>query len=197
MKSVFTFIIAAAMLATAPDVAAGERADAPPPEGTILDGLFMGGEVHASLLTGVAGRSLLNPTLGGAIRAGYRWGGWGLFLSVEQNAWIETELDDDVVAGALNVGIGGEVFYADDFVFTRFVLGPSVLLFDTTLDEAGEVGVYVDLRPLGLRFTPISDDDAFAILFEPLTMAIVAPVLGGIPLVQVEYRTLLGVEYQL
>lgn len=161
-------------------------------EETDTTGAFVAVEWHQSLLTGVANRTLLNITYGGALRGGYRFGRWGVFGHVEQNLWQNSEQNSDTVQGALNLGVGGEYLYADGFVRTTLVVGPSILLFDTILDDAGSTGFFLDLRPVGLRWNPWSD---LHINLDPLTFAIVAPVLDGIPLVQVEYRTTLGVEW--
>ena len=48
-----------------------------------------------------------------------------------------------------------------------------------------------DLRPAGLRWRPTR---RLCVAFDPLSLAIVAPVLGSPGIVQLEYRTLLGVE---
>ena len=157
-----------------------------------LTGPFVAVEGHQSLLTGVANRTLLNVTAGGGLRAGYRWDGWGVFAHFEQNLWQTTEMDSKIVQGAFNLGVGGEYIYADGFVRTSLEVGPSILLFDTLLDDAGSVGVFVDLRPVGLRWNPW---EKLHIVAEPLTLAFVAPVLDGIPLIQVEYRSVLGVEW--
>jgi len=69
--------------------------------------------------------------------------------------------------------------------------GPSILWFDTAFDAKGSVGLFVDLRPAGLRWT---FPHRVALVFDPLSLAIVAPVLGDPGILQLEYRTVLGVE---
>ena len=61
----------------------------------------------------------------------------------------------------------------------------------TTFDSKGSVGVFADLRPAGLRWRL---GRKLAAAFDPLSLAIVAPVLGSPGIVQLEYRTLLGFE---
>lgn len=65
-------------------------------------------------------------------------------------------------------------------------LGPSILLFSTPLDDAGSVGVFFELRPVGLRWKA---NQHVALQLDPLSFAVVGPVLDGIPLIQLEYRT--------
>lgn len=69
-----------------------------------------------------------------------------------------------------------------------------MLLFDTLLDDAGEVGFFVEIRPVGLRWNV--GEEVFMIL-DPLAIAVVAPVLEGIPLAIVQYRTMLGIEFDI
>lgn len=92
----------------------------------------------------------------------------------------------DGVSEVANVGIGGEYRFAHDFLSTSIALGPSILLFETPLDDAGQVGIFVDVRPTALRFRPIDSWEFFVLKFEPLTFTVVMPVLTGIPLVQIE-----------
>jgi hypothetical protein len=65
-----------------------------------------------------------------------------------------------------------------------------VLLFDTGLDRRGNVGLYFELRPLGVRWSR----PRATVVLDPLTFAVVAPVLTNIPLVQIQYRTVLQIE---
>lgn len=157
-------------------------------------GAFLQAEGHVSLLSDIVDRSLVSGAGGPGLKAGYRWDGWGVYLQFEHDFWFATELDLEVTQGAYNVGVGGEFAFADGFVRTAVALGPSILAYDTVLDPAGSVGIFLDLRPLGLRWTLA---DRWLIGFDPLGFAMVAPVLDGIPLVQFEYRTAVYVEFEL
>lgn len=149
-------------------------------------------ELHGSLFADIADRSLIAGTYGPAVRVAHRWGRWGAFLQVEHDFWLSTELESEVVQGAYNIGLGGEVTYHGGAARTALALGPSILAYDTVLDEAGEVGIFFDLRPVGLRW-PIAE--RWHIGLDPIGFTVVAPVLDGIPLVQFEYRTALYVEW--
>ena len=154
--------------------------------------LFAAVELHGSLLSDVPNRSLAAATAGYGLRGGLRGSRWGAFLQVEQNAWRGVEAAQGFDPGVLNVALGGELQFAEGRCRTALALGTSTLLFRTALDAPGATGLFVDVRPVGLRW---SLPRGFVLQFDPLTAAIVAPVLGGIPLVQLEYRTLLSVEW--
>lgn len=170
-----------------------EKAEENPPGGPfiILEG-------HASLLSDIADWSNVAVTFGYAIKGGYRWSeSWGVFLQFEQNLWLATEYKKEVVNGAYNIGVGAEYIYADGFCRTSFAMGPSVLAFDTSLDEAGETGMFIDFRPVGLRWEPLKPENKqLTIGLDPLSFAVVMPVLDGIPLVRIEYRSTLYVEWK-
>ena len=129
--------------------------------------------------------------MGYGLRAGYRLGRWGLVAQVERNYWLPTELSHALVPGALNIGVGAEWLAVDGRVRLSATAGPSILWFDATFDGKGTTGLFVDLRPAGLRWRP---SRFVAVAFDPLSLAIVAPVLGSPGILQLEYRTLLGVE---
>jgi hypothetical protein len=156
-----------------------------------LQGGFAALEGHFSLLSDVAERSMFQGTFGYGARGGYRWNSWGLFATVEHNLWVASEYETDVVQGAVNIGIGAVFSYARGFVHTSLALGPSILAFDTILDDAGTTGLFIDFRPVGLSWAV---HDHLAIGLNPITFALVAPVLGGIPLVYVQYRTIIYLE---
>jgi len=134
---------------------------------------------------------MLAPSFGYGLRAGYRWGLLGAFLQVEHNIWRTTEYKRETVPGALNIALGGELNYGGGFVRTSLALGPSILLYDTLLDPAASAGIFVEVRPVGLRWRV---GEHLAIGLDPLTFDVVAPVLSGIPLVYVQYRTVLTLE---
>lgn len=177
---------------TYPEVAWAAMQDAPV-EGSESSParLVAGIEGHFSLLSDAPERSFINVTSGYALHGGYRFGRWGVLAQVERNYWLPTELSNDLKPGALNIGVGVEWFAVQDRVRVSVTAGPSILWFDTALDTKGSVGLFVDLRPAGLRW---SFPHQVALVFDPLSLAIVAPVLGSPGILQLEYRTVLGVE---
>jgi hypothetical protein len=152
---------------------------------------FMRLELHYSLLTDLSDRSNLAPTFGYAVKGGYRWGKIGVFVGFEQNFWVTTEFDLRVVQGAYNIAGGLDFTYFDGRAHTAIAFGPSILAFDTPLDDKGKVGWILDLRPLGVQWDVRRN---VRLGLDPLSFAIVAPVLDGVPLVQIQYRTTFYVE---
>jgi MYXO-CTERM domain-containing protein len=152
---------------------------------------FVAAEGHASLLSDAPERSFINATLGYGARGGYRFGRWGVVAQIERNYWLPTELSHDLAPGALNIGVGAEWFLANGRVRLGATAGPSILWFDATFDDKGTVGIFADLRPAGLRWRL---GQRLAVAFDPLSVALVAPVLGTPGILQLEYRTLLGLE---
>jgi hypothetical protein len=154
---------------------------------------WFGGELHLSVLSNLVDQSTINITFGYAGKAGYRWkADWGLFFQIEHNLWAETELEGNVRQGVLNIGGGPERLFFQRRMRTALGMGPAVLLYNTALDDAGTTGLFVDVRPTGIRW-PVGK--SFVLVFDPLTFTIVAPVLGGIPLVEIQYRSALALEY--
>jgi hypothetical protein len=181
-------LILLALAQAAPAQAAAQ--DAPAAQSALTNmRVFVAVEGHFSLLGDAPERSFINVTSGYAVRGGYRFGRWSLLAQVERNYWLATELSNDLKPGALNIGLGVEWFALHDRVRVGITAGPSILWFDTAFDQKGTVGLFVDLRPAGLRW-PLPHQ--LALVFDPLSL--VAPVLGDPGILQLEYRTLLGVE---
>ncbi len=160
---------------------------APPPENRA----FLQAEGHLSLLSDASDRSSLGGTFGYGVKGGYRWARWGLFAQVEHNNWLASEETLTVFNGALNVGVGFEYLFFGGRARTGLAMGPSILLFDTVLEKAGDVGFFLDARFVGLRW-PIGEHLALGL--DPLSFALVAPIVGSIPLLLAEYRTVVTIE---
>ena len=156
-----------------------------------LQGAFVSVDLHGSILSDAADKALLSGTFGYGVRGGYRWNSWGLFAQFEHNMWLATEASVEVVSGAFNVGVGVDYTYAQGFVRSSLVLGPSILAFDSALDDAGTTGVFFELRPVGLRWVV---HENVTVGLDPISFALVMPVLGGIPIVEPQYRTIITVE---
>lgn len=155
-------------------------------------GWAVSADLHASLLTDSATDPLVSATAGYGLRAGHRWGPWGVFLQAEHNMWVAIELEQGVQMGAFNVALGGELIFADGWVRTSLAIGASILLHETIFDPPGTAGFFLDLRPLGVRWCVT---EGVTLGLDPITFAVVAPVLGGIPLIRVLYRTHLVATY--
>jgi len=148
-------------------------------------------ELHFSLLTELADRSDLVPAFGYGLKGGYRWGFVGLFLQFEQDFWVGTEYEVRVTQGAYNIAVGVDFTYFEGRAHTSIAVGPSILAFNTPLDSRGSVGWFLDFRPVGFQW----DVHRFVRLgLDPISFAVVAPSLDGVPLVQIEYRTTFYLE---
>jgi len=148
-------------------------------------------EAHLSLLSDVADRSLLASAFGYALSVTARVGrDWLVGAKVEHDLWSTFELEGGIDLGALSIAMVVAKLHLDGRVRTTLSAGPSVLLFDTGLDRRGNVGLYLELRPLGIRWPR----PRATVVLDPLTFAVVAPVLTNIPLVQIQYRTVLQIE---
>ena len=183
--------VALPIQANAVNVAPGPSsgADTPHPK----TGWWMAGAAHASFLGDLIDRSSLLIRFGFAFSGGYRLGPWGVFIRVEEDFWTETEVDLAVRHGALNIGSGLDFLYWDDRVRASVAMGPSVLVAKTAFNNAGHMGIFVDVRPTGLRFTA----GDWAVQIDPLTFTVEAPVLETPSLVEIQYRTAVLMEYDL
>lgn len=153
---------------------------------------YLGAEGHASAFTGSSSSSMLGVTTGYGFRAGYRLRErLGLFLHVEQNLWFTSELGRTMRDGALNLGLGADLLSFGGRVRTSVAVGPSVLLFRTFFDEAGSVGLFLDVRFFGYRFAL---GRWLRLILDPISVTLVAPVLGHLRIALVEYRMVVGLE---
>ena len=91
----------------------------------------------------------------------------------------------------MDLGAGVEGLFMDRRVRASLSLGASVLARDNPIDRAGHVGPYFDLRPGGYR---LRLGGGLYLLLEPLTLHLIVPVLEGIPLAVVQYRSVLTLE---
>ncbi len=184
---------ALALLALLPGLALGaDEGEAPFPLQVADErGFNLAAEAHGSLLSDLADHTPLNLTFGWGLKLGHRWDRWGALLQVEQNLWHGMESASRTVPGSLNLGLGVELRHTGGWVRTSLSSGVAILLYDTVLDEAGSVGFFLDLRPSGLRW-PLGEH--WRVVLDPISFAVVAPVLTSIPLVQFEYRTVLALE---
>ncbi|MEO1267975.1 MAG: hypothetical protein AAFX99_07750 [Myxococcota bacterium] len=172
---------------------ADDTIDAVPHEDISTDStlLVVQGEGAFSYLSEISTYEGAAGTVGYGGRAGFRWGDWGAFLQLEHNMWLLTDIaPESPLDTVLNIGLGGEVLYHDQRVRTSMALGTSTALFSTVLDDFGATGFFVDIRPLAYRF-PVGH---YTIEFTPLSPIVMVPIIEGIPLVQLAYRSALTVE---
>lgn len=140
------------------------------------------------------GGSIYEPSLVLGLEGGLRWGWFGVAAKLDWNPWITTQEQDMVELGALNVGAGVEFLYFGGRCRSAVFFGPSILLFETALDQPGATGVFLDIHAVELRW-PLSG--RFTLKLAPITFHLVMPVMSGIPLAVLEYRHTVGVEVSL
>lgn len=163
-------------------------------------------ELHVSGLNDAPNRSILASSFGFGLRGGWRRGALGLFGHFERNYWLATDQDIGVFAGTLDIAFGAEYLFAGERLRSSVAFGSSILMDDTPLDEAGQAGGFMDLRPVEFRWAV---GDGVFLNFTPLGFTVVAPVFSASalfgdesaedvdhpPLQLIQYRTTGAVEY--
>ena len=124
----------------------------------------------------------------------YRFKTFGVFGQIELNGWNVMENESLTYQSALNIGLGGEVYYIDNRLRTALSGGLAVKLTNNELKESGEMGFFIDIRPTGLRFFI---NDLLTLAVDPIAFNLEVPVLSGIPLIVVEYRTVFIAEFDI
>ena len=156
------------------------------------DGFILGLGGGGAVITAIVERSSRSLSFEYDVYAGYRYRDWGFIGVVEHSIWRTSGADRmGRQEHALNVGVGLEHFNRSGFLRSQVRGGMSILLRANSLDPAGSVGFFLDLRPLGFHwlFKP-----RWSFFADVLHLALVAPVLSGVPLVDFQFRTSLGVE---
>ena len=117
-----------------------------------------------------------------------------LLATIEWNPWITLQdLNGMWNTGVLNIGVGWEKRYFDARCRSAVLIGSTTLLFDTALDSAGSTGFFLELSPVSLRF-PL--DEALTLRVDPGNIQIASPVLSGIPLITMQYRHGVALEWK-
>ena len=150
-------------------------------------------DTSVSMVSEQSGEPHLMRAFAGAARVHYQGERWGLGVANEANVFRVRDIqgDWDVMVAAL-YGLDVSVLSADGYVRSMVSAGVAVLLEGTDIDEPGEVGFYVDMRPVTFRFQIRPD---LLLAFSPISGAIVVPDPGGIPIVDAQFRTNLTVEF--
>lgn len=125
---------------------------------------------------------------------GYDFGNVRVGLLGEHSIWILENVteSDTFFDSVLNIGLVTSIEYFDDRAFTSIAAGPSILLFDTVTTDAGEVGIFGHLTPIGFRLPLIG---ALGLNVRPLNLTMSAPILTSIPLFRIAFNSDVGLEY--
>jgi hypothetical protein len=118
-----------------------------------------------------------------------------LFARAEANAWRDRRDDgsDDFVL-MFDLGVGARLDYGAGRLRSSVAAGGTVLAAPTDVDQAGTFGVFADVRPLGYAW-PLASGMRLGVV--PLSFTLAIPVLTGIPLVSIQYRTTVFLEWPL
>lgn len=127
-------------------------------------------------------------------RGGFRIGQWGGFMELQYVGWTGFGSSEREHQASLNFGLGAEVLYFDRRVRTALSVGAAILATKAVPDPVGTFGLYVDLIPASYVLKPTS---YLNIVLTPLSLFVNMPSLGGIPLVTIQYRTVIAVEFSL
>ncbi len=159
-----------------------------------------GGEVvlqlegFGALLNDGVGGSNLTVSAGYGGRAGWRRGGFGFFGEVTCDRWLATEIGQGFEPGVVDFGIGAEMLFAKGRVRVSLAGGGSTLLFDAAFHDRGTTGLFVDFRPLALRY-PIWP--GLTLEVSPIGVALLSPVMGEPHIRRIEYRSAVSLEVAL
>jgi hypothetical protein len=115
-----------------------------------------------------------------------------LFVRAEGNAWRDRR-DDGTYDFVLSfgLGLGARIDYGAGRLRSSIAAGATLLAAPTDVDQAGRFGTFVDLRPLGYAW-PLAPGARVGVV--PLSLTLAIPVLTGIPLVSIQYRTTVFAE---
>ena len=155
---------------------------------------FVQTESHGSLFSDAPDKSLASASFGLGLRAGYRFGSYAVFGHLERNIWVGTEFGENLKGGVIDFAVGGQLYSGGDFVRSSVMLGRSQLGFDTFFHRKGHRGVFLELRPVELCWSP---RPWLGITLAPLTFDWVSPVLSPPEIRLIQYRTVAGVEFRI
>jgi hypothetical protein len=124
-----------------------------------------------------------------------RFGSVHLFARGEANAWRDRRDDgtDDFVL-VFDLGLGAALDWGGGRLRSSLALGAAILAVPTDVDSAGSIGTFVDVRPLGYAWR-LGPGVRLGVV--PLSFTLSIPVLTGIPLVSIQYRTMIFAERDL
>ena len=155
--------------------------------------LFAASEANVSFLGQIVSGEAALGSAAYRLMFGVRLRWFDAFASVEHGFFRDDDGSEGLSLQTLDVGVGLGFSYLKGRVRSELSAGPSILLTPSQLDGAGTTGFFFDARPAGYRWR--FGNRGVASLY-PLTFAFVAPVIDGIPLVYISYRTALVFELE-
>lgn len=162
---------------------------------------WAGAQIHAVFLSALLDKEPLQLSAGFAVTGGIDFERAGLTLALENTWFPEAELAVDseetfegVAQGLLALLVGFDVHYASDRLRFQLAAGPTLLLRNTLVDQAGTIGFGIESRPVGIRI-PLPRSKTLVV--DPLSFSLFIPDFSGIPLLLVQVRTTVSIEFDL
>lgn len=117
-----------------------------------------------------------------------------VFVRGEVNTWRDQRDDgsNDFVL-TLDLGLGLRYDYAGGRLRSSVAAGGTLVAVPSDVDKAGTFGAFADVRPLCFVW-PVAQMAGTRIGVVPLSLTLAIPVVTGIPLVSIQYRTTVFAE---
>ena len=147
-----------------------------------------------SYITQVLSNSAKNGGYAVAGRGGFRIGQWGGFAELQYVGWTGYSRDQKDTQMSYNFGLGFEYLYFQNRLRTALSAGMAILATEAVPDPPGRVGAYVEVLPASYVLSPWKH---LNLILTPLSLYIGMPSLKGIPLVIIQYRMSVAVEFSL
>ena len=117
-----------------------------------------------------------------------------VFVRGEANSWRDQRDDgsNDFVL-TLDLGLGLRYDFAGGHLRSSVAAGGTLLVVPSDVDKSGTFGAFGDVRPLAFVW-PLAQVPGTRIGVVPLSLTLAIPVVTGIPLVSIQYRTTVFAE---
>jgi hypothetical protein len=117
-----------------------------------------------------------------------------VFARGEANTWRDQRDDgsNDFVL-TVDLGLGLRYDYAGGRLRSSVAAGGTLLVVPSDVDKFGSIGAFADVRPLAFVW-PVAQMPGTRIGLVPLSLTLAMPVVTGIPLVSIQYRTTVFAE---
>jgi hypothetical protein len=155
---------------------------------------------HAALQIAAA-PTMLGPIVSGkgfcsawgySVSGGLRKGKVDLFLLLEHDLWFDRDWGRAAIPGVLNFGGGLALLYFKQRMRSSAAIGLSALLFEGDTEARGATGLFLELRPAGVRW-PLRGGK-LAVELHPISLMLEVPSVERVPIVRVSFRTTLALE---
>ena len=147
-----------------------------------------------SYITQILSNSAKNGGYAVAGRGGFRIGQWGGFAELQYVGWTGYSREQKDAQTSYNFGLGFEYLYFENRLRTALSLGMAILAKEAVPDPPGVVGVYVELVPASYVLKPWTH---LNLVLTPLSLYVGMPSLEGIPLVIIQYRMSVALEFSI